>query len=391
MRLAFKSSQGPTAGAVNLRSLVLQATLVLGITALAWFLIDTTLANLRARGITTGFAFLFRPVNMPIAHSWLEFAPGIHTYARALVVGFLNTLTVSFIVIVVSTVAGTLIGIARLSPNWLLARTCGGYVELIRNVPVLLQLVFWYQMLLQLPGPRNAIMVAEGLYISNRGIRYPTFIETQGGDLALGAFALGCAILVALAYLRNRFGSEHTKTRSLFPAGVFLLATVPAAVLYFSGTHISPDVPALRGFNFVGGSSLAPELSALVIGLSIYASAFVAEIVRAGILGVPKGQWEASESLGLSRTQTMRKIVLPQAMRIIVPPLTSEYLGITKNSSLAVAVGYPDLVAIVNTMISDTGQAVEGIAIIMAAFLTISLAVSALMNWYNRSVALVTR
>lgn len=391
MRLAFKSSQGPAGGAVNPRSLVLQAALVLGVVALAWFLIDTTLANLRARGITTGFAFLFRPVNMPIAHSWLEFAPGIHTYARALVIGFLNTLTVSFIVIVVSTVAGTLIGIARLSPNWLLARTCGGYVELIRNVPVLLQLVFWYQMLLQLPGPRNAIMVVEGLYISNRGIRYPTFIETQGGDLALGAFALGAAILVALAYLRNRFGGERMKARSLFPAGVFLLAVVPAAVLYFSGTHIAPDVPALGGFNFVGGSSLAPELSALVIGLSIYASAFVAEIVRAGIMGVPRGQWEAAESLGLSQAQTMRKIVLPQAMRIIVPPLTSEYLGITKNSSLAVAVGYPDLVAIVNTMISDTGQAVEGIALIMAAFLTISLAVSALMNWYNRSVALVTR
>ncbi|TKT81030.1 ABC transporter permease subunit [Aquamicrobium sp. LC103] len=391
MRSASKSNRRPIAGAADLRSLALQAALVLGIVALAWFLIDTTLANLRARGITTGFAFLFRPINMPIAHSWLEFVPGIHTYARALLIGILNTLTVSFIVIVAATVAGTLIGIARLSPNWLLARVCGAYVEMIRNVPVLLQLVFWYQMLLQLPSPRNAITVVEGLYISNRGIRYPTLIEAQGGGLALGAFALGCAVLVALVYLRNRFGSERLKSRSFLPAGVLLLAIGPAAVLYLSGTRISPDVPELRGFNFVGGSSLAPELSALVIGLSIYASAFVAEIVRAGILGVPKGQWEAAESLGLSRVKTLRKIVLPQALRIIVPPLTSEYLGITKNSSLAVAVGYPDLVAIVNTMISDTGQAVEGIAIIMAAFLTISLAVSALMNWYNRSVALVTR
>jgi general L-amino acid transport system permease protein len=387
MSKGSKASHRHATGTIDLRSLALQAALVLAIASLAWFLIDTTLANLQARGITTGFAFLFRPVNMPLAHSWLEFLPGIHTYGRALVIGFLNTLTVSFIVIVVSTIAGTLIGIARLSPNWLLARTCGAYVEIVRNVPVLLQLVFWYQMLLQLPPPRNAIMVAEGLYISNRGIRYPGLIEIQGGGAAFGAFALGCALLVALAYRRSRIGGEH----SLVPAALVFLVAIPTAVLVASGTHVAADIPALRGFNFVGGSSLTPELSALVIGLSIYASAFVAEIVRAGILGVPQGQWEAAESLGLSRVQTLRKIILPQALRIIVPPLTSEYLGITKNSSLAVAVGYPDLVAIINTMISDTGQAVEGIAIIMAAFLTISLAVSALMNWYNRSVALVTR
>lgn len=375
--------------AIDLRSLAVQAVLVLGIAALAWFLIDTTLANLRARGITTGFAFLFRPVNMPIAHSWLAFVPGLHTYGRALFIGFLNTLTVSAVVIAVSTVFGTLIGIARLSPNWLLARTCGAYVEVVRNVPVLLQLVFWYQMLLQLPAPRGAIRLVEGLYISNRGIRYPTFIEIQGGGLAVGAFLLGFALLVAAAWLRRR--GDRIRNLSLVPAGLVLLVAVPIAVLFASGTHFAPDIPEMRGFNFAGGGTLTPELSALVIGLSIYASAFVAEIVRAGILGVPRGQWEAAESLGLGRAQTLRKIILPQALRIIVPPLTSEYLGITKNSSLAVAVGYPDLVAIINTMISDTGQAVEGIAIIMAAFLTISLSVSALMNWYNRSVALVAR
>lgn len=375
----------------DLRSLVFQGAVILGVAVLGWFLIETTLANLRARGITTGFAFLFRPINMPIAHSWLEFVPGFHTYGRAVVVGFLNTLTVSFFVIVVSTIAGTLLGIARLSPNWLLARTCGAYVEVIRNVPVLLQLVFWYQMLLQLPSPRNAIMIAEGLYISNRGVRYPSFIETQGGGAAVAAFALGGGLLVAIAWLRNRRTMAAQPKRSLAPAALLLLVAVPLGVLIVSGTRFVVDSPALRGFNFVGGSSLTPELAALVIGLSIYASAFVAEIVRAGIIGVPQGQWEAAESLGLSRFQTLRKVVLPQALRIIIPPLTSEYLGITKNSSLAVAVGYPDLVAIINTIISDTGQAVEGIAMIMAAFLTISLSVSALMNWYNRSVALVTR
>jgi general L-amino acid transport system permease protein len=294
-------------------------------------------------------------------------------------------------VIAVSTVAGTMIGIARLSPNWLLSRTCGAYVEVIRNVPVLLQLVFWYQMLLQLPGPKNAIKLLDGLYVSNRGIRYPTWLDVQGGGIALGAFVLGCVVLGVLAHLRTKLADHDAKPRSLFWPGAVLLIALPAAVLYFSGTRLAPDIPELRGFNFVGGSSLTPELAALVIGLSIYTTAFIAEIVRAGILAVPQGQWEAADSLGLSRARTFRKIILPQALRIIVPPLTSEYLGITKNSSLAVAVGYPDLVAIMNTIISDTGQAVEGIAIIMAAFLTISLAVSALMNWYNRSVALVAR
>jgi general L-amino acid transport system permease protein len=391
MRSASKASLRLNTSTLDLRSFVLPVMLVLGVAALGWFLIDTTLANLRARGITTGFAFLSRPINMPIAHSWLEFLPGVHTYGRALVIGLLNTLTVSFIVIAVSTVAGTVIGIARLSPNWLLSRTCGAYVEVIRNVPVLLQLVFWYQMLLQLPGPKNAIKLLDGLYVSNRGIRYPTWLDVQGGGIALGAFVLGCVVLGVLAHLRTKLADHDAKPRSLFWPGAVLLIALPAAVLYFSGTRLAPDIPELRGFNFVGGSSLTPELAALVIGLSIYTTAFIAEIVRAGILAVPQGQWEAADSLGLSRARTFRKIILPQALRIIVPPLTSEYLGITKNSSLAVAVGYPDLVAIMNTIISDTGQAVEGIAIIMAAFLTISLAVSALMNWYNRSVALVAR
>ncbi|MEO3388135.1 ABC transporter permease subunit [Mesorhizobium sp. CAU 1741] len=375
----------------SLRSLALQAGLILAIACLAWFLVATTLANLQARGISTGFAFLFRPVNMPIAHSWLEFAPGVHTYGRAIFIGFLNTLTVSFVVIIISTIAGVFVGISRLSPNWLLARTCGAYVEVVRNVPVLLQLVFWYQLLLQLPGPRNAITIVDGLYVSNRGIRYPTFLAVEGGSLAASALLIGSVLIASFAYLRSRSERSRLRNVALLPASIVLVVSVPLFILLVSGTHISPDIPEMKGFNFSGGSSLTPELSALVIGLSIYASAFVAEIVRAGILGVPKGQWEAAESLGLNRSQTMRKIVLPQALRIIVPPLTSEYLGITKNSSLAVAVGYPDLVAIINTMISDTGQAVESIAIIMAAFLTISLSVSALMNWYNRRVVLVTR
>jgi general L-amino acid transport system permease protein len=273
----------------------------------------------------------------------------------------------------------------------LLARTCGSYVELVRNVPVLLQLVFWYQMLLQLPPPRGAIRILDGFYVSNRGIRYPTIIETDAGGLAVLTVLVGGILLGLIASQSSKFVSERIRSMSVGPFALLLLLGIPCLVLWAFGTRVSLEIPELRGFNFVGGGALTPELAALVIGLSIYASAFVAEIVRAGVLGVPRGQWEAAETLGLTPLQTLRKIVLPQALRIIIPPLTSEYLGITKNSSLAVAVGYPDLVAIINTMISDTGQAVEGIAIIMLAFLTISLSVSALMNWYNRSVALVTR
>lgn len=369
----------------RLRSLLVQVLIVVSILAAAVFLFETTLANLRARGIATGFDFLFRPVNMPIAHSWLSFVPGVSTYGRAIVIGFINTLWVSFIVIAVSTVIGTIVGICRLSPNWLLSRTCGAYVEAVRNVPVLLQLVFWYQLLLQLPPPREALRVAEGLYISNRGIRYPTFEPQAGLLIALAVLAAG--FIFYLLARRGEGAARKLLARWALPASALAAA---AAIVLLGGVG-TWSVPEFKGFNFRGGSSLTPELSALVIGLTFYSSAFVAEIVRAGIQGVPDGQWEAAESLGLRKAATLRKVVLPQALRIIVPPLASEYLGIIKNSSLAVAVGYPDLVAVVNTMISDTGQGVEGVAIIMLAFLAISVSVSMLMNWYNARVALITR
>ena len=372
------------------RSLAIQALIVLSIAALAWFLIDTTLANLRSRGIATGFAFLFRPVNMPIAHSWLEFLPGVHSYGRAIFIGLLNTLTVSFVVIAISTVLGTFIGIARLSPNWLLSRSCEAYVEVVRNVPVLLQLVFWYQLLLQLPPPRGALRITDWLFVSNRGIRYPTVAVEPSLGVILLALAVGIALTILAAKIRAKAGKPW-RSASLWPVGLILTGGLPLAAALVNGTTIGINTPELRGFNFQGGAALTPELSALVIGLTVYSSAFVAEIVRAGILGVPKGQWEAAGALGLSKPVTLRQVILPQALRIIVPPLTSEYLGITKNSSLAVAVGYPDVVAIVNTLISDTGQAVEGIVIIMLAFLSISISVSLLMNWYNARVALVTR
>jgi general L-amino acid transport system permease protein len=374
----------------DLRSLLLQAAIVFTVFAVMIFLVRTTLANLETRGIATGFGFLFRPVAMPIASSWLSFVPGVDTYGRAIFIGILNTLWISFLVIVGATLVGTLVGISRLSSNWLLSRSCGAYVEAIRNVPVLLQLVFWYQLLLQLPPPRAALRIVSGVFISNRGIRYPAVELDTGSLAALVTLAICAAAAVAIAWRSGRRPPAGRRwPRALLLAALVLLP--PAAVFVLAGAAPQWTVPELKGFNFRGGGTLSPELAALAIGLTIYASSFIAEIVRAGISGVPSGQWEAAGSLGLKRSTTLRKVVLPQALRIIVPPLTSEYLGIVKNSSLAIAVGYPDLVAIVNTMISDTGQAVEGVAIIMAAFLVISMAMSALMNWYNARVALVAR
>ena len=375
----------------GVRGIVSQALILLILTSMIWFLGYNTVQNLQSRGITTGFEFLSRVTSLPIPNSLISYTAGASTYARAIVIGLMNTLFVSSIVIALSTVTGTLIGIARMSPNWLLSRSCGAYIEAVRNIPVLLQLVFWYQLLLQLPGPRRALNPVEGIFVSSRGIRYPGLESDPAHSWVLIAFVLGLLATIGIGVVHHRHRERTGSGRRTWPFGLALVVIFPLLVWIVSGASFKIEWPALVGFDFRGGGSLAPELSALTIGLTIYASAFVAEIVRAGILSVPRGQWEAAASLGLRKFNMLRKVVLPQALRIIVPPMTGEYLGIIKNSSLAVAIGYPDLVAIVTTMISDTGQAVEGVAIIMLAFLTISLSVSALMNWYNARVALVSR
>lgn len=368
------------------RTLVSQLTIVFAIVAIGVFLVDATLSSLRARGVSTGFAFLGSPVYWSIDHTWMEFIPGVSTYGRALLIGLSNTLTVSLVVIVLSTVLGTALGIARLSPNWLLARTAGVYVEVTRNVPVLLQLVFWYQLLLKLPPPRQAIPVAGGIFASSRGIHLPT----ASVDIAIFAILCG-AVAVAIALPRLLRPRGLPVGTPLWPWSLGLSLSVLVAVFWLAGPVFVVEWPRLQGFNFRGGATVTPEFSALVLGLTIYTSAFVAEIVRAGIQGIPAGQWDAARALGLGWFLTLRKVIIPQTLRIIVPPLTNEYLGATKSSSLAVAVGYPDLIALVNTTISDTGQAIEGFVIVMLAFLAISLGVSAFMNWYNARIALVTR
>jgi general L-amino acid transport system permease protein len=307
------------------RELLAQAALGAALALLAWYFVSNTVANLEARRIASGFAFLWREAGFEIGETGGFAYSAADSYLRALAIGLANTFRVAVIGVVLATVLGALLGLARLSPNWLLAKLAAAYVETIRNVPLLVQLFFWYAVISEnLPGAAEALNPLPGVFLSNRGIFFP----------------------------------------------------------------LPGDVPVLSGFNFTGGAALSPEFAALLAGLVTYTAAFIAEIVRAGILSVNRGQIEAAYSLGLARRAATRFVVLPQALRLIVPPLTSQYLNLTKNSSLAVAIGYPDLVSIANTTINQTGQAIEGIAIIMGVYLTISLSISAFMNWYNRRVAL---
>jgi len=296
--------------------------------AVAWYLIANTLDNLAARNIASGFAFLRREAGFEIGESAFLAYSAADSYLRALVVGLINTFKVALAGVVLASVLGAAIGVGRLSGNYLLRTLSAAYVEFIRNVPLLVQLFFWYALIAEaLPPAREALQPLPGVFISSRGFFFP--------------------------------------------------------IPHFTSTGMTWDTPILEGFNFTGGAHLSPEFATLLIGLTVYTGAFIAEIVRAGILAVGRGQVDAARALGLGSGATLRYVVLPQALRVIVPPLTSQFLNLIKNSSLAVAIGYPDLVAIVGTTINQTGQAIEGVAIIMAVYLTISLAISALMNWYN--------
>ena len=370
---------------------ILYQVLVVGlVVAVGWYLVDNTLTNLAARGIATGFDFLGREAGFDIGESPIAYSAA-DSYLRALGAGLANTLTVSAIGIVLASVLGTIVGIARLSGNWLVARLAALYVEAVRNVPLLLQLFVWYGIVTALPGPRQALNPLPGVFLSNRGLKVPVPEPHPVHWALLAAFVAG--LVVAWAFKRWSMARQASTGRP-FPhglAGTMIVLGLPLVIFMAARAPLSLDVPELRGFNFRGGATLSPEFAALLAGLTIYTAAFIAEIVRSGILAVPTGQTEAALSLGLSRAKTLRLVILPQALRVIVPPLTSQYLNLTKNSSLAVAIGYPDLVSVANTAINQTGQAVEGVAIIMAVFLTISLSLSLLMNWYNARVALVTR
>ena len=375
----------------RIRSVVWQILFVGIVVALVAFLVHNTLVNLRRQNIASGFGFLDREAAFGIGKSLIAYSPA-DTYARAFLVGLLNTLYVSALGVVLATILGTLMGIARLSSNWLVRKLAQVYVETFRNIPLLLQLFFWWAMLrVSAPAPRQAWELLPGVLVSNRGFVYPVPTADPVHRWMLLALALGITGAIAVSRWSKR---RQALTGAQFPSGwvgVALIVGPPLLVFLAAGMPLELDWPELKGFNFVGGGAVSPEFAALLIGLTVYTGSFIAEIVRAGILAVSWGQSEAASALGLKPGQRMRLIVLPQALRVIVPPMTSEYLSLTKNSSLAVAIGYPDLVSIANTSMNQTGQAVEGIATIMAVYLAISLVISLFMNLYNRSLALVER
>jgi len=367
--------------------IAIQAAVVAAVLALGAYLVHNTLVNMARAGIATGFSYLGRQASFAIGEALVAYTPA-DTYARALLVGVLNTLLVAALGIVLSTVLGTAIGIARLSANWLVKTLALAYVETLRNVPLLLQLIVWWDLLrVSAPPPRQAWQPLPDVYVSVRGIALPMPVWSPV-YLAMGAaFAAALAAGAALAWWARR------RARTL-PSGTIaaaLAVALPFAVFLVGGAPLAWDRPELRAFNFAGGVSLSPEFAALLFGLTAYTAAFIAEIVRSGIVGVSHGQGEAALALGLKRGQVLRLVILPQALRIIVPPMLSEYLALTKNSSLAIAIGYPELMSITNTTLNQTGQAVEAIAVMMAIYLAISLATSLAMNWYNRHIALAGR
>jgi general L-amino acid transport system permease protein len=373
------------------RALIFQIVALLLVACVSYYLFSNTQANLQRQSIATGFGFLDKEAGFEIGESLIEYSAADH-YADALLVGALNTLKVSFIGVVLTIILGTFVGIARLSKNWLVAKLAGGYIELMQNIPVLLQLFFWYAIFYEsFPSPRQALNPFKGVFLCNRGLIF-------GVPEAHGAYAaMGWAFIAALAvgWGLNRWGKRRqAQTGQIFPAirvTLCLSILLPLLVWTVAGAPTAMDMPELRGFNFKGGVTVSPEFSALLLGLVFYTAAFVAEIVRAGIQSVGRGQVEAAMAIGLRPGQVLHLVILPQALRVIIPPLTSQMLNLTKNSSLAIAIGYADFVAVTNTTINQTGQAIEGVALIMLIFLFFSLSTSLFMNWYNKKMALVER
>jgi general L-amino acid transport system permease protein len=363
------------------------AVIALGV----WFLAYNTLENMRARGIQSGFDFLLQPAGFDIGESLIPYE-SIRPYWQAFLVGMVNTLRVAVIGIVLTTLLGTLLGVGRFSTNALVRGFCYAYVELFRNVPILLQLLVWYLLLTEwLPNADTAMSAFGLVFLSKGGLAYPVPVwELAHGLALLGALAGGVGSWAWARAARSHFQRTGQTRAVLLPSlGLVLLGAVLGWAA--GGAPSQWNLPSQAEAAVVDGASLTPEFLAVLFGLVFYTAAFVAEVVRAGISAVPRGQTEAASSLGLARGQTMRLVVLPQALRVIIPPMTNQYLNLTKNSSLAVAIGYPDVVSISNTAINQTGRAVECIALIMLVYLTTSLSTSALMNWYNRRAAIQER
>ena len=377
----------------KVRSIAYQVILVAVIVFLAYSAVKNAADNLARAKIASGFGFWNQTAGFDISQTLIEYTAQSGTYGRAFWVGLLNTLLVAAIGIVLATIVGFIVGIARLSKNWLVGKVSTGYVELIRNVPLLLQLLFWYNAVLKaLPDLRDSWTLPGSIFLNNRGFFSPYPIFSAGIELVVGAFVVG--VIGAIVYARWAHKKQE-RTGEQSPVGLVALGLIiglPIIAFFVAGMPATLEYPEKGRFNIRGGMEILPEFVALLIGLSLYTGAFIAEVVRAGIMAVSKGQTEAAGALGLRGGQTLKLVVIPQAMRVIIPPLTNQYLNLTKNSSLAVFVGYPDLVQVfTGTVLNQTGQAVEVVMVTIAVYLTISLVTSLVMNWYNARIALVER
>ncbi|MCZ6844685.1 MAG: amino acid ABC transporter permease [Alphaproteobacteria bacterium] len=372
------------------RSIIFQLLVVLGLALFIAFIVSNTIANLQRAGLASGFGFLTEPAFFDINQRLIQYTSE-STFGRALIVGLLNTILVSALGIVAATLLGFSAGVMRLSQNWILSRLVTAYVEMTRNVPVLLQIIFWWSILTELPKVRDSLSLGGAFILNNRGVRMPSPVLEPGFGWVFGAFIVGAIATFLVAKWAKRRQDETGQTFPMLWVGLGLLIGLPVIVHFILGQPLAWDMPERMRFNYRGGFNITPELIALWFALSTYTGAFISENVRAGIMAVSKGQSEAAFALGLRPNQTMRMIIIPQAMRVIIPPLTSQFLNLTKNSSLAIAIGYQDLVSIGGTILNQSGQALEVVAIWMGVYLSLSLLMSGYMNWYNKRIALVER
>ncbi|MGG2021471.1 amino acid ABC transporter permease [Pseudomonas sp. S8] len=376
----------------RVRAWLFQIITVVAVVAMGWYLFDNTQTNLQHRGITSGFDFLERSAGFGIAQHLISYTEA-DSYARVFVIGLLNTLLVTFIGVILATLLGFIIGVARLSPNWIISKLATVYVEVFRNIPPLLQILFWYfAVFLTMPGPRNSHNFGDTFFVSSRGLNMPAAQMADGFWAFFISVVLTIIAIVLMCRWANKRFEDTGEPFHKFWTGLAILLVIPTLCALIFGAPLHWEMPQLKGFNFVGGWVLIPELLALTLALTVYTAAFIAEIVRSGIKSVSHGQTEAARSLGLRNGPTLRKVIIPQALRVIIPPLTSQYLNLAKNSSLAAGIGYPEMVSLfAGTVLNQTGQAIEVIAITMSVYLAISISISLLMNWYNKRIALIER
>jgi general L-amino acid transport system permease protein len=377
----------------DIGNLALQAALIVIVVGLGAAAVHNAAQNLAKANIAHGIGFWNNTAGFDISQTLIAYSSSTSTFGRAFWVGLINTLLVSIIAVVLSTVLGFVVGIGQLSRNWLVARLARGYVELIRNIPLLLQLLFWYNAVLKsLPELRGSVNLPFGGFLNNRGLFLPKPVFAPDFDAVVVAFVVGVAAAIAVYIWARRRQQRSGEQVRIFWMVLTAIFGLPLIIFLVAGKPLTFGIPDMGRFNIRGGLEILPEFAALLLALTVYTAAFIAEVVRAGVLAVPHGQIEAAQALGLRSSTTLRLVVVPQAMRVIVPPLTSQYLNLTKNSSLAVAIGYPDLVQVfAGSVLNITGQAVEVIAITMAVYLSISLVTSLLMGLYGRTTAIVER